>query len=139
MGSDFITTGAVTAPTPTFPTLSQQQQRLRDLNQQAAAVGTGPYTEQEAAFRMLDFAKRQGMTLGDAASAFGMNEQQAREAADRLGINLTNFNFRDGGEAMTGLSAVDRNLMNRAGIMGAVNDDMSKALLNNISTVMGRT
>ena len=139
MGSDFITTGAVTAPTPTFPTLPQQQQRLRDLNQQAAAVGTGPYTEQEAAFRMLDFAKRQGMTLGDAASAFGMNEQQAREAADRLGINLTNFNFRDGGEAMTGLSAVDRNLMNRAGIMGAVNDDMSKALLNNISTVMGRT
>jgi len=139
MGSDFITAGAVTSPTPTFPTLSQQQQRLRDLNQQAAAVGTGPYTEQEAAFRMLDFAKRQGMTLADAASSFGMNEQQAREAADRLGINLTNFNFRDGGEAMTGLSAVDRNLMNRAGIMGAVNDDMSKALLNNISTVMGRT
>jgi hypothetical protein len=34
---------------------------------------------------------------------------------------------------------VDRNLMNRAGIMGAVNDGMSKALLNNISTVMGRT
>tara|TARA_Y100000114_G_scaffold153328_1_gene173081 strand:+ start:574 stop:2136 length:1563 start_codon:yes stop_codon:yes gene_type:complete len=129
----------VLAQRPQFDTPEAQAAELQRLNTQAAAVGQGPYTETEAANRMLDFARRQGMTLGEAASAFGMNEQQAREAADRLGINLTNFNFRDGGEAMTGLSAVDRNLMNRAGIMGSVNDDMSKALLNNISTVMGRT
>ena len=129
----------VLAQRPQFDTPEAQAAELQRLNTQAAAVGQGPYTETEAANRMLDFARRQGMTLGEAAAAVGLNEQQAREAADRLGINLTNFNFRDGGEAMTGLSAVDRNLMNRAGIMGAVSDDMSKALLNNISTVMGRT
>ena len=77
--------------------------------------------------------------LGEAASVFGMTEDQARQRASDLGINLTTVGFRMGGEAAMGPSAVDRNLMNRAGIMGTVNDDMSKALLNNINMVMGRS
>ena len=89
--------------------------------------------------RMLDFAGRQGMSLSDAAASFGMSEADARQRAQDLGINLASVGFNMGGEATSGPSAVDRNLMNRAGIMGAVNDDMSKALLNNINMVMGRS
>jgi len=124
---------------PATPTLAEQQAEIQRLNTQAAAVGEGPYTEQEAAMRMLDFAGRQGLSLSDAAASFGMSEADARQKAQELGINLTSVGFNMGGEATSGPSAVDRNLMNRAGIMGAVNDDMSKALLNNINMVMGRS
>lgn len=124
---------------PATPTLAEQQAEIQRLNTQAAAVGMGPYTEQEAAMRILDFAGRQGLSLSDAAASFGISEADARQKAQELGINLASVGFNMGGEATSGPSAVDRNLMNRAGIMGAVNDDMSKALLNNINMVMGRS
>jgi hypothetical protein len=123
---------------PATPTLAEQQEEIRRLNTQAAAVGMGPYTEQEAAMRALDFAGRQGLSLADAAASFGMSEEDARQKASQLGINLGSVGFNMGGEATSGPSAVDRNLMNRAGIMGAVDDGLSKNLLNNINMVMGR-
>lgn len=140
-GNSFITATAPATKTVNMIPLTDEQQaaELLRLNTQDAAIGTGAYTEQEAAMRMLDFAKRQGMGLGEAAGVFGMTEDQARQKASDLGINLTTVGFRMGGEAAMGPSAVDRNLMNRAGIMGTVNDDMSKALLNNINMVMGRS
>lgn len=138
-GRQYITEQAQPMVTRTFPTLAEQQEEIRRLNTAAAAVGEGPYTEQEAAMRMLDFAGRQGLSLSDAAASFGMSEADARQKAQELGINLTSVGFNMGGEATSGPSAVDRNLMNRAGIMGTVNDDMSKALLNNINMVMGRS
>lgn len=124
---------------PATPTLAEQQAELRRLNTQAAAVGIGPYTEQEAAMRALDFAGRQGLSLADAAASFGISEADARQKASQLGINLGSVGFNMGGEATSGPSAVDRNLMNRAGIMGAVDDGLSKTLLNNINMVMGRS
>jgi len=123
---------------PATPTLAEQQEEIRRLNTQAAAVGMGPYTEQEAAMRALDFAGRQGLSLADAAASFGLSEEDARQKASQLGINLGSVGFNMGGEATSGPSAVDRNLMNRAGIMGAVDDGLSKNLLNNINMVMGR-
>ena len=138
-GTQYITEQAQPLPTRAFPTLAEQQEEIRRLNTAEAAVGEGPYTEQEAAMRMLDFAGRQGLSLSDAAASFGMSEADARQKAQELGINLASVGFNMGGEATSGPSAVDRNLMNRAGIMGAVNDDMSKALLNNINMVMGRS
>jgi hypothetical protein len=124
---------------PATPTLAEQQAELRRLNTQEAAVGIGPYTEQEAAMRALDFAGRQGLSLADAAASFGISEEDARQKASQLGINLGSVGFNMGGEATSGPSAVDRNLMNRAGIMGAVDDGLSKTLLNNINMVMGRS
>ena len=140
-GTSFITATAPATRTVNMIPLTDDQQaaELLRLNTQDAAIGTGAYTEQEAAMRMLDFARRQGMGLGEAADVFGMTEDEARQRASDLGINLTTVGFRMGGEAAMGPSAVDRNLMNRAGIMGNVNDDMSKALLNNINMVMGRS
>ena len=123
---------------PATPTLAEQQEEIRRLNTQAAAVGMGPYTEQEAAMRALDFAGRQGLSLADAAASFGLSEEDARQKASQLGINLGSVGFNMGGEATSGPSAVDRNLMNRAGIMGTVDDGLSKNLLNNINMVMGR-
>lgn len=138
-GVQYITEQAQPMVTRTFPTIVEQQEEIQRLNTPAAAVGMGPYTEQEAAMRMLDFAGRQGLSLSDAAASFGMSEADARQKAQELGINLASVGFNMGGEATSGPSAVDRNLMNRAGIMGNVNDDMSKALLNNINMVMGRS
>lgn len=138
-GRQYITEQAQPMVTRTFPTLAEQQAEIRRLNTAEAAVGEGPYTEQEAAMRMLDFAGRQGLSLSDAAASFGMSEADARKRAQELGINLASVGFNMGGEATSGPSAVDRNLMNRAGIMGTVNDEMSKALLNNINMVMGRS
>jgi hypothetical protein len=130
-----LTTGAMP---PATPTLAEQQAAIRRLNTADAAIGQGPYTEQEAAMRMLDFAGRQGLSLADAAASFGLSEEDARQKASQLGINLGSVGFNMGGEATSGPSAVDRNLMNRAGIMGAVDDGLSKNLLNNINMVMGR-
>tara|TARA_S200002703_G_scaffold42606_1_gene36986 strand:- start:13904 stop:15400 length:1497 start_codon:yes stop_codon:yes gene_type:complete len=138
-GTQYITEQAQPLPTRAFPTLAEQQEELRRLDTQAAAVGEGPYTSQEAAMRMLDFAGRQGLSLSDAAASFGMSEADARQRAEELGINLSSVGFNMGGEATSGPSAVDRNLMNRAGIMGAVDDGLSKTLLNNINMVMGRS
>jgi hypothetical protein len=140
-GNSFITATAPATRTVNMIPLTDDQQaaELLRLNTQDAAIGTGAYTEQEAAMRALDFARRQGMGLGEAAGVFGITEDQARQKASDLGINLTTVGFRMGGEAAMGPSAVDRNLMNRAGIMGAVDDGLSKTLLNNINMVMGRS
>ena len=66
---------------------------LRQLNTSEYATGTGAYTETEAAHRMLDHARRQGLTLGQAASAFGMTEEDARTKATDLGIDLSNWSL----------------------------------------------
>ena len=138
-GGEFITAGAVTAPTPTFPTLSQQQQRIRDLNQQAAAVGEGPYTEQEAAFRILDFARNNNLSLADAAASFGMDEAAARQAADRLGINLGNFGFAKGGEVNDArTNAVSSRLMAHSGLGSMKDKMMSPGLSDTINRIMDR-
>ena len=138
-GGEFITAGAVTAPTPTFPTLSQQQQRIRDLNQQAAAVGEGPYTEQEAAFRILDFARNNNLSLADAAASFGMDEAAAKQTADRLGINLGNFGFAKGGEVNDArTNAVNARLMAQSGLASMRDKMMMPGLNDTISRIMDR-
>ena len=138
-GGEFITAGAVTAPTPTFPTLSQQQQRIRDLNEQAAAVGEGPYTEQEAAFRILDFARNNNLSLADAAASFGMDEAAAKQTADRLGINLGNFGFAKGGEVNDArTNAVNTRLMAQSGLASMRDKMMMPCLNDTISRIMDR-
>jgi hypothetical protein len=139
-GTQYITQQPLASPGPTGTvSLADQQAEMLRLFSPEAALGTDDYTQKEKAFRALDYASRQGMSLSDAAASYGLNENQARQTAQELGINLSTFGFNMGGEASKGPSAVDRNLMNRAGIMGAVDDGLSKTLLNNINMVMGRS
>jgi len=97
--------------------LAEDNARLQYLNTQDAAIGTGPYTEQEAAMRGLDFANRQGLTLAEAASAFTnadgsvMSDVDAFKKAGELDIDLGALGFEqlppstsDGGAQIIPLS-----------------------------------
>ena len=64
---------------------------LRQLN--TSEKGGISTTQTQAAHRMLDYARRQGLTLAQAASAFGMTEEDARTTATDLGIDLSNWSL----------------------------------------------
>ena len=109
------------------------------MNQQAAAVGEGPYTEQEAAFRILDFARNNNLSLADAAASFGMDEAAAKQTADRLGINLGNFGFAKGGEVNDArTNAVNTRLMAQSGLASMRDKMMMPGLNDTISRIMDR-
>lgn len=72
---------------PTDPT-----EYLLSLRTPAAAAGEGPYTEQESIYRIIDEAKRQGLTLEQTAQKFGKTAAEAQEVLDRYGMT-----FRRGG------------------------------------------
>ena len=95
-GGQFINPTAAEAPgSPSFAPASEEITKFFD--DPTRAIGTGDYTSQEAAGRALDFARSQGMSLAEAASAFGLTEEQARERAVELGLNLGTFGFASGG------------------------------------------
>jgi len=119
--------------------LAQNNERLQYLNTQDAAIGTGAYTEQEAAMRGLDFAKRQGMTLDQAGSGFGLDEAGVREKADELGIDLSALGFKDGGEVQESRqSALDSRFMSRAGLGSLQGNTMSPAIAGTLDRIMAR-
>jgi hypothetical protein len=98
-GGGFITETAdqISAPQQTYNTLAQQQQQLRSGFGDDQRVGDADYTPQEAAYRMLDFAKRNNMSLDQAAQSFGLTEADARQRAGQLDIDLGQFGFNQGG------------------------------------------
>lgn len=119
--------------------LAQNNERLQYLNTQEAAIGTGPYTEQEAAMRGLDFAKRQGMTLDQAGAGFGLDETGVREQAEKLGIDLGALGFKDGGEVQESRqSALDSRFMSRAGLGSLQGKTMSPAIAGTLDRIMAR-
>ena len=119
--------------------LAQDNERLQYLNTQEAAIGTGPYTEQEAAMRGLDFAKRQGMTLDQAGAGFGLDEAGVREQAEKLGIDLGALGFKDGGEVQESRqSALDSRFMSRAGLGSLQGKTMSPAIAGTLDRIMAR-
>jgi len=99
-GSGFITETAdqISAPQPMYNTLAAKQNQFRYGFGDDKAVGDADYTPQEAAYRMLDFAKRNDMTLEQAAQSFDLTEADARQRAKELDIDLGQFGFADGGE-----------------------------------------
>lgn len=139
-GQDYITQNPLQDITMmATPTLADQQARLQFLNTQDAAVGTGDYTEQEAAMRGLDFAKRQGMSLADAGAAFDMSEDDVRAQADTLGIDLGALGFAHGGEVEDSRdAAVGSRLMAHAGIGSMQAKNMSSQMADSLDRIMAR-
>jgi hypothetical protein len=121
------------------PDLAGKQAALQFLNTQEAAIGTGPYTEQEAAMRGLDYAKRQGMSLADAGAAFDMSEDDVRAQADTLGIDLGALGFAHGGEVEDSRdAAVGSRLMAQAGIGSMQAKNMSPEMADSLDRIMAR-
>lgn len=139
-GQDYITQNPLEDITMmATPTLADQQARLQFLNTQDAAVGMGPYTEQEAAMRGLDYAKRQGMSLADAGAAFDMSEDDVRAQADTLGIDLGALGFAHGGEVEDSRdAAVGSRLMAQAGIGSMQAKNMSPEMAGTLDRIMAR-
>jgi len=121
------------------PDLAGKQAALQFLNTQDAAIGTGPYTEQEAAMRGLDYARRQGMSLADAGAAFDMSEDDVRAQADTLGIDLGALGFAHGGEVEDSRdAAVGSRLMAQAGIGSMQAKNMSPEMADSLDRIMAR-
>ena len=139
-GQDYITQNPLEDITMmATPTLADQQARLQFLNTQDAAIGTGPYTEQEAAMRGLDYARRQGMSLADAGADFDMSEDDVRAQADTLGIDLGALGFAHGGEVEDSRdAAVGSRLMAHAGIGSMQAKNMSSQMADSLDRIMGR-
>ena len=139
-GQDYITQNPLEDITMmATPTLADQQARLQFLNTQDAAIGTGPYTEQEAAMRGLDYARRQGMSLADAGAAFDMSEDDVRAQADTLGIDLGALGFAHGGEVEDSRdAAVGSRLMAQAGIGSMQAKNMSSQMADSLDRIMAR-
>ena len=140
-GGGFITETAdqISAPQQTYTTLAQQQQQLRSGFGDDKAVGDADYTPQEAAYRMLDFAKRNDMTLDQAAQSFGLTEADARTRAGELDIDLTPFGFAHGGEVEDSRdAAVGSRLMAQAGIGSMQGNNMSPEMAGTLDRIMAR-
>ena len=121
------------------PDLAGKQAALQFLNTQEAAIGTGPYTEQEAAMRGLDYAKRQGMSLADAGAAFGMSADEVRARAGDLDIDLGALGFAQGGEVEDSRdAAVGSRLMAQAGIGSMQAKNMSPEMADSLDRIMAR-
>jgi hypothetical protein len=105
-GGRFITETAAAAPVmPNYAPPSEEIVKFFD--DPTRAIGEGEYTSQEAGARALDFAKAQGLTLAQAADAFGLTEEQAKQRAQELGLNLTAFGFKHGGPVSEPSNAYD--------------------------------
>ena len=146
-GQDYITQNPLEDITMmATPTLADQQARLQFLNTQDAAIGTGPYTEQEAAMRGLDYARRQGMSLADAASVFNMTAEEVKDKAGKLDIDLAQFGydpdpvgFAHGGEVEDSRdAAVGARLMAQAGIGSMQAKNMSSQMADSLDRIMAR-
>jgi hypothetical protein len=139
-GQDYVTQNPLEdIAVMTTPTLADQQARLQFLNTQDAAIGTGPYTEQEAAMRGLDYAKRQGMSLADAGAAFGMSADEVRDKAGDLDIDLGALGFAQGGEVEDSRdAAVGSRLMAQAGIGSMQAKNMSPEMADSLDRIMAR-
>ena len=139
-GQDYITQNPLEDITMmATPTLADQQARLQFLNTQDAAVGMGPYTEQEAAMRGLDYARRQGMSLADAGAAFGMSADEVRDKAGDLDIDLGALGFAHGGEVEDSRdAAVGSRLMAHAGIGSMQAKNMSSQMADSLDRIMAR-
>ena len=150
-GGGFITATAedISAAQPMYNTLAARQEQLRTGFGDDKAVGDADYTPQEAAYRMLDFAKRNDMTLEQAAQSFGLTEAQARDrlGSDDLNIDLAQFGFEDkdkvgfadGGEVEDSRSkAVGSRLMAHAGIGSMQGKSMSSDMAGTLDRIMAR-
>jgi hypothetical protein len=121
------------------PDLAGKQAALQFLNTQDAAIGTGPYTETEAAMRGLDYAKRNQMSLGQAGAAFDMTADDVRARADTLGIDLGAVGFAQGGEVEDSRdAAVGSRLMAHAGIGSMQGKSMSSDMAGTLDRIMAR-
>jgi hypothetical protein len=127
--------------------LAENNARLQYLTTQDAAIGTGAYTEQEAAMRGLDFAKRQGMTLDQAGAGFGLDEAGVRARADELGINLASLGFNQGGSVNSQdrspvelrQDAVGSRLMRQTGLASLQGATMSPEISSTLDRIMARS
>jgi hypothetical protein len=127
--------------------LAENNARLQYLTTQDAAIGTGAYTEQEAAMRGLDFAKRQGMTLDQAGAGFGLDEAGVRARADELGINLASLGFNQGGSVNSQdrspvelrQDAVGSRLMRQTGLASIQGATMSPEISSTLDRIMARS
>lgn len=150
-GGGFITATEedISAAQPMYNTLAARQEQLRTGFGDDKAVGDADYTPQEAAYRMLDFAKRNDMTLEQAAQSFGLTEAQARDrlGSDDLNIDLAQFGFEDkdkvgfahGGEVEDSRSkAVGSRLMAHAGIGSMQGKSMSSDMAGTLDRIMAR-
>ncbi len=151
--ASFITENPMIASTAQPVELSDDEQlaknnaRLQYLTTQDAAIGTGAYTEQEAAMRGLDFAKRQGMTLDQAGAGFGLDEAGVRARADELGINLASLGFNQGGSVNSQdrspvelrQDAVGSRLMRQTGLASLQGATMSPEMASTLDRIMARS
>ncbi len=140
-GGGFITETAedISAAQPMYNTLAAKQNQFRYGFGDDKAVGDADYTPQEAAYRMLDFAQRNNMTLDQAAQSFDLTEADARKRAGELDIDLAQFGFADGGEVEDSRSkAVGSRLMAQAGIGSMQGQSMSPEMAGTIDRIMAR-
>jgi hypothetical protein len=151
--ASFITENPMIASTAQPVELSPAEQlaknnaRLQYLNTQDSAIGTGEYTEQEAAMRGLDFAKRQGMTLAQAGAGFGLDEAGVRDQADKLGIDLASLGFNQGGSVNSQdrspvelrQDAVGSRLMRQTGLASLQGATMSPEMASTLDRIMARS
>ena len=151
--ASFITENPMIASTAQPVELSDDEQlaknnaRLQYLNTQDSAIGTGEYTEQEAAMRGLDFAKRQGMTLKQAGAGFGLDEAKVRDQADKLGIDLASLGFNQGGSVNSQdrspvelrQDAVGSRLMRQTGLASLQGATMSPEMASTLDRIMARS
>jgi hypothetical protein len=133
--------------------LAKNNARLQYLTTQDSAIGTGEYTELEAAMRGLDFAKRQGMTLGQAGAAFKkedgsvMTEQDVRNKANDLKIDLASLGFNQGGSVNSQdrspvelrQDAVGSRLMRQTGLASLQGATMSPEISSTLDRIMARS
>jgi hypothetical protein len=76
--------------------------RLTSLYTQDQAVGAGPYTTLESAYRVLDEGAKQGLTLDQIGAAFNLKEGQAAKVLGDVGIDVSGY---DPTKPYTGISA----------------------------------
>ena len=76
--------------------------RLTSLYTQDQAVGVGPYTTLESAYRVLDEGAKQGLTLDQIGAAFNLEEGQAAKVLGDVGIDVSGY---DPSKPYTGISA----------------------------------
>ena len=145
-GGGFITATAedISAAQPMYNTLAARQEQLRSGFGDDQRVGDEDYTPQEAAYRMLDFAQRNKMSLDEVAQSFGLEKEDAIKRAGELDIDLTQFGydpvgFAHGGEVEDSRdAAVGSRLMAQAGIGSMQGNNMSPEMAGTLDRIMAR-
>ena len=152
----FITNDAlVDVAAPTYNP-AEAQARLQYLATPESAIGTGDYTQREQAIRGLDFANRQGMTLGQAGEGFGLDRAGVINRAKELDIDLGSLGFdietgvgtgfNQGGSVDTQdrspvelrQDAVGSRLMRQTGLASLQGDTMSPEMAGTLDRIMAR-